>query len=200
MDVATIEMPVEEARAAYKDYAEAVKRKDPDPTDEALMRGYKFLAEDEGRRLLKLTDTFTAAGFDERGLPRLAIMRAGTARCRVCTGAPGPRGSITFVGDNDFSRTRHRNRIVVPGVVPGEGPKVNTYDGWTALTPIVPPALRPKRGVTRYHILWEAEWFVDRQAAPIDPYLLRHLIGDLWAVIAAWNLTELERAVLVGRS
>jgi hypothetical protein len=33
-----------------------------------------------------------------------------------------------------------------------------------------------------------------------DPALLRHIRGDLWAVLAVWDLTELERAVLGQRS
>jgi len=31
---------------------------------------------------------------------------------------------------------------------------------------------------------------------PRDPALIRHIRGDLWAVLAVWDLTELERAVL----
>jgi len=35
---------------------------------------------------------------------------------------------------------------------------------------------------------------------PRDPYLLRRLgKGDLWLVVAAWDLTEVERAALQSR-
>jgi hypothetical protein len=34
---------------------------------------------------------------------------------------------------------------------------------------------------------------------PVDPALLRHIRGDLWAVLAVWNLTDLERYVLSQR-
>ena len=44
-------------------------------------------------------------------------------------------------------------------------------------------------------ILWEAEW----ETVPRDPLLLRHLAGGLYAVMASWDLTPLERAVLKGR-
>jgi hypothetical protein len=44
-------------------------------------------------------------------------------------------------------------------------------------------------------ILWEAEW----QHVPSDPLLLRHITGPLYAVLASWDLTELERAVLSRR-
>lgn len=33
-----------------------------------------------------------------------------------------------------------------------------------------------------------------------DPYLLRPIHGDLCAVVAAWDLTELERSVMAGRA
>jgi hypothetical protein len=36
--------------------------------------------------------------------------------------------------------------------------------------------------------------------APRDPALLRHVRGDLWAVLATWDLTELERLVLTQRA
>jgi len=45
----------------------------------------------------------------------------------------------------------------------------------------------------RFHILWEADWHLD---PPQDPALLRRLMGDLWVVLAVWDLTSLERAVL----
>lgn len=32
-----------------------------------------------------------------------------------------------------------------------------------------------------------------------DPALLKHIGGDLYAVLATWDLTELERSVLGGR-
>ncbi len=63
--------------------------------------------------------------------------------------------------------------------------------------PIVPINLRPKRGLANYHILWEAEW---HNVVPVDPLLLRRLgKGDLWLVVAAWDLTEVEQAALTAR-
>src|SRR5438046_3023240 len=38
-----------------------------------------------------------------------------------------------------------------------------------------------------------------QEMPPEDPALLKHIGGDLYAVVAVWNLTELERAVLSGR-
>jgi len=63
--------------------------------------------------------------------------------------------------------------------------------------PLIPVHLRPKRGLANYHILWEAEW---RRLPPVDPLLIRRLgKGDLWVVVAAWDLTEVERAAIAAR-
>lgn len=65
----------------------------------------------------------------------------------------------------------------------------------TAIVPIIPANLRPAKALHRYVILWEADW----EAVPVDPMLLRHLHGDLYVVLAVWDLTPVERAVLNGR-
>jgi hypothetical protein len=35
--------------------------------------------------------------------------------------------------------------------------------------------------------------------APEDPALIKHIRGDLWSVMAVWDLSELERLVLAQR-
>jgi hypothetical protein len=54
--------------------------------------------------------------------------------------------------------------------------------------------LRPKATLEHFHILWEAVW--QPHTAPRDPMLLKHLGGVFYAVVAVWDLTELERAAL----
>jgi len=65
------------------------------------------------------------------------------------------------------------------------------------MVPLVPVHLRPKRGLANYHVLWEAEW---ERIVPRDPLLLRQIgRGDMWLVVAQWDLTEVERAALSAR-
>jgi hypothetical protein len=67
----------------------------------------------------------------------------------------------------------------------------------SAQVPSVPLTLKPKRGLASYFILWEANWEPEPAR---DPYLLRRLgRGDLWLVLAHWELTEVERAALSTR-
>ncbi|OWK42111.1 hypothetical protein FRUB_04189 [Fimbriiglobus ruber] len=68
---------------------------------------------------------------------------------------------------------------------------------------MIPLDVRPKPGIPENAcILWEVEQWADHRldvAPDIDPYLLKHITGSLYAVIAEWDLTELERSILRGR-
>ena len=64
--------------------------------------------------------------------------------------------------------------------------------GMNALIPNVPPALRPAHALSNYHLLWEAEWRVAPGPPPGDPALLKHIGGDLYSVLAVWDLTPVE--------
>ncbi len=113
-------------------------------------------------------------------------------------------GEVRFVAcvdDGDASWAWSRSRVIT-----WRGPKdervredrqfvVEAY----ALTPSIPPEFRPKTHLKNYHLLWEAEWHTRKQAArpPRDPALLKFLGGDLWAIVGIWDLSELERSVLL---
>jgi hypothetical protein len=77
----------------------------------------------------------------------------------------------------------------------------DAHNGY-ALIPMIPADVRPRDALENCYVLWEVEHWADRpiRATPDrDPYLLKHLAGDLYAVIAEWDLTELERAIMQGR-
>src|SRR5262249_35431596 len=82
----------------------------------------------------------------------------------------------------------------------------DTWKTWVegyALVPMVPLDVRPKVGVLEgWHILWEVERWADdeiRVQPDIDPYLLKHVTGSFYAVIAEWNLTRLQRSIMRSR-
>jgi hypothetical protein len=69
----------------------------------------------------------------------------------------------------------------------------------TAMVPMVPPdVIKDGRGcdLAKHFVLWEVESWA--AAPPVDPMLLKPIGGDLYAVVAQWDLTELERAILRG--
>lgn len=94
----------------------------------------------------------------------------------------------------------------------GELPRVPDRDLWDrarplyhdivkATVPIIPPEHRPAVGsLSEYSILWEVEkWeaLPRPQRPPGDPMLLKPLAQTgLYAVMAHWDLTEIEKMVL----
>ncbi|WP_339684167.1 hypothetical protein [Gimesia maris] len=54
------------------------------------------------------------------------------------------------------------------------------------------PSLLPAGNLSNYYILWKAEW----ETIPVDHMLLNHLGKSLNVVLAQWDLTPLEQAIL----
>jgi hypothetical protein len=209
MELETITMEPEAAKAAYEDYAAAV-RANHDAEDRAIADGYKALA--EGKNLINLPQALAAGGTDtvkiaslwRRGLsqvpvPKLAICRA-NARIAYTAGIDRDGGCLITADKRASQLHTHnrRDRFVIPD---GTFDKPDEFTGVyvKAIVPNIPPRLRPKRGLQLYTLLWEAEWSVD-PLPPGDPALLRRLGGDLYIVLGTWDLTPLEQAVLSGRA
>ena len=194
MDVETIQMNRKEAREAFLAYRSAAADRGTSE-DAQIMQGYRLLA--QGRTLLNLVETMRTAGVDDKGLPKLAIARADARWCFLTTSTDG---SAEFGSDDRPWRLRGRAQGRMIHVPPGTFPQYRWDEDRPgraqALVPLVPLPLRPKGMLTGYHILREAEW---QEIVPQDPFLLRHIAGDLYAVVAAWDLTDLERSVIAAR-
>lgn len=193
MNLEQITMPKEKAQAAFELYHESVKKRF-DSEDHAIMTAYKAIS--KGQSVISLTEAIRAGGTDASGFPKIAVLRAHADWCWLRTGASG------FV---DFSMLRYpqwRNNFAVIRFPDETLPvdlnrKASHYD-WRAMVPITPPQFRPKFKLSNYHVLWEATWQRVPQP-PMDPALLKHIGGDLYALLAIWELTPVERMVLAGR-
>lgn len=197
MDLQPMTMEKEAAEAAFKEYRGAFMA-DRNRIDGELMRGYKALR--EGKQLIRLSEAISKGGADDEGRPRLAIARADE---RVGTYWRQRDGSVRF-SNGAGTRARGRSFAFPAGTLPEFAPYPTPFEsgsGLQALVPLVPPRFRPPRAgaLSGYHVLWEAVW-QRAPRAPRDPALLKHLGGDLWAVLAVWDLTDLERAVLEMRA
>ena len=216
-------------RAAPKSKLDDAQR-EYEEMDRAVMRGYKEIAKGHSLLRLseafaaggvKTVEVAWRSWVVDDGswvavegtvvAPALAVSRADARTCH-CT--PIIDDSDLELQANGWSRwgTRKNDRVVIPA---GTFGGVDEYGSrgldmpparvqWDvelrAIVPTIPPALRPPHKLSGYHILWEAEWGQETVVPPGDPALLRHLSGDLYAVLAVWDLTELERAVLAGRA
>jgi hypothetical protein len=188
MDTQTLVLDRAKARELYRAYKKHAHYSQP--MDDEIRRAYQLLA--QGRLLIRALDSIVKAGVDPAtSLPKLAICRADQRECNFIIRSDG---SSTMTCENRWWRRGNAASskwIDFPRGSFGAGKK------GTALVPLVPINLRPKRGLANYHILWEAEW---RPLPPHDPFLLRRIgQADLWLVVAMWDLSEVERAVMAGR-
>ena len=196
MNLNEITMDRVAAREAFLDYRK-VFREEANAIDGELMRGYKELA--AGRQLIRLSETIRAAGADELHRPKLAIARADEERV---TFNRNRAGAVTFspnVGWNQMARASDRVIRLGDGTLPTlpDGMWGISERDWAAIMPIIPPRLRPPHNLSNYHVLWEAVWTKPQtRRAPHDPALLKHIGGDVYAVLAVWDLTPLEQSVL----
>ncbi len=197
MNVDTITMDPTEARERLRDYRTALHRS-ADDEYQAAAAGYEALA--DGTPLLQFGPAIAAAPRDEKDRPMLAIARADRTQVMI-------RSSWTnetrFDSTAGFYRSVPDGSLLTLVVNLVDARPRNGY----ALVPMVPPhALNACGGRSRLRdhlILWEIESWADQpiQAVPDrDPYLLRPIHGDLCAVVAEWDLTELERSVMAGRA
>jgi hypothetical protein len=199
MQVAIIEMTKDAARTQlhrYQRSLQARRRNEEkavveriDAEDRATVEMLKVLA--EGRQILDVVESMRLAGCKPDGTPVLAIARADQewCYCRSC------HPDLLF-GPRNHKRAHKRLTAVIPkSALPGcKVGSASLYE-IRAVVPTIPPHLRPAASLRHFHILWEADW----QAVPRDPILLRRIRGHQYAVIAQWDLTEVERLVLSTR-
>jgi hypothetical protein len=204
VNLSTIEMPADEARVAFRDYRNALRHRQHEQRweleetmrkeDALVVRTYRQLS--MGKRLIMLSETLRAGGADDLGRPKLAVARADqrTARLVPQYGVGGhstPR--VWYIcGEDATVESRYHFEHSRTYCHPLWRSPDNAKQA-VAVVPLIPAPLRPDANLANYHILWEAEW---KHVAPRDPALLKHLGGDLYAVVAVWDLTEVERAAL----
>lgn len=190
MQVEQLKVTHWEARKAVRYYAAAVKERHSEEW-KTLLAGYRAIL--RNKTVIDLRASIVNAGTDAQGRPRLAAVRADCGW--VTAERHGGNGVMfrSYLQRHDWYDRRGRAaRIAVKGFATGI-PIIKHGDKHRAIAPSIPPQHMPASGkLHEFVMLFEAEW----QAAPVDPFLLKPLGGSLYAVVAQWDLSPLERAVL----
>jgi hypothetical protein len=202
METQRIEVDRARALELYREYKKHLHYSKP--IDDEVRRAYQAIA--QGKMVIRALESVKAAGVKpasapDAGWPKLALCRADAISCKIQYRDDG--AATMHAGDtNPRSRSRwgrdgvyqSRNVFSFPA---GSFPGAQRWRTAEALVPTPPLHLRPRRGLANYHVLWEAEW---TKIVPHDPLLLRRIgIADIWIVVAAWELTEIEKAALATR-
>lgn len=189
METHPIQMDRIEAGKLLRKYQE--HRAYSTPADEEIMRIYRAIS--KGKVVVAALAEIVKAGADERGLPKLAIARADTKTCFLRMGHDGA-ARMSSRDNNWWGRRAHSSDFDFDA---DTFARRRSAAYFRSIVPLIPPDIRPRRGLANYHILFEAEW---SREVPVDPILLRRLgKADMWIVLGAWDLTPVERAVLAGR-
>lgn len=175
MKTAILDVSVERATKEYARW-----RPGRTPQDQLIARAFRAIA--RGGKVIDLYESMRLAGCDSQGRPELAIVRADATSVR---GAYWGRDGVTFVAN----KGRHDTVSVPESFFPG----LRKFDA-RATVPIIPPPYR-KYKIENYMILFDAAW----ENVTGDPILLEPLGGALYKVVATWDLTPIEQAVLRGR-
>lgn len=194
MDLQSLEISKEEALDKLDEYQRGLGA-ERSAEDVAIAAGYRAAA--RGLAVISLSRTVAAGGFHDDGLPRIAVLGAEAAQCF----ARWDGDALVFADHDDWRANRgallnaHSVRVPLAG---DDLPQRRWRVHGSAMVPLIPPRHRPgPRRLRHCHILWEVEEW--KPVPPRDPALLRHIRGDLWAVLSVWDLTELERLVLTQR-
>lgn len=193
MQVQKINVDRDRARELYRQYR--THQNYSTPMDVELQRIYQLIA--QGRMVVRAIESVIAAGIyvdgPYAGFPKLAICRADAT---TCFWRRSHDGGGTFRPHSNWGRANEASSKHVTIPAGSWEFKDRNFHGESQLPPIPLPH-RPRRGLANYHLLWEAEW---RRTPPVDPMLLRRVgKSDAWLVLAAWDLTDAERAVLSTR-
>lgn len=195
MELGTLIISPAEAEAKLAEYERQLAT-ERTAEDEAIRLGYRAAA--RGLGVIRLSEAIRLGGYFENAMPRIAVVRADAPQC-FCW---WDWRDLVYSCENDWRS--NRGALVGDKSVrvkdPLDRPNGRSGQHYGTIVPVIPPSLRPRpRRLHGFHILWEVEqWTL--QTPPVDPALIRHIRGDLWAVTATWDLTELERAVLAQRA
>ena len=210
------QVTIEQAKIEYQTYLRAVKAEPHSREMRILKDAYRHLS--EGRRIIDIVKVLKTGGLIEgtKTHPALAVCNAEFPWCIFTWRAPEwsnnvARESFGFYGvhekpTNSWRRSipmgtyyGRRKHILVPKT---PYPMIQTEGSdrmsGTLLTsvPVIPAKYRPKGRLGRYFILWEPEGWAKIPEPPGDPLLLRRISNNLFVILAQWDLSPLEQAVI----
>jgi hypothetical protein len=166
---------------------------------QACAAAYQHLA--NGRQLLSLSAAIRAGGIGADGRPRFAVARADRPQVYLEWRRNNP--IVHYCAETQptawhAGRFASLNRFVDLRQTFDDARR-SLRTGY-ARVPAVPADVRPAVGQLRdWFILWEVDEWADRShlaPPPRDPFLLEPIGGDLYAILAHWELTDLERAIM----
>lgn len=197
MDITTFAMRKKKAHTLWKEYVAAVKHNKKDEYLKDMKAVYNQLK--SGKKLVDIQTVFERGGINDQNQPKLAIALGSSKQC-FCRYTQ--QGRIMF-SHKSFGWDSREDVIIrgmpkLPDSMFTANQRWELHKDWQCPVPMIPASVRPpKKDMKHYYVLWEVDQW--KPIPPRDPFLLRRITPNMFVVVAAWNLTELERAVMKGR-
>jgi len=160
-----------------------------------------------GGKVIDIYKAFKDTGLNEKGNPKIAIAPANSKKCYLTKDTDG---SAVFSGKFERWQSREARKYLKEIQVPAETFNwINRQGGKpryrsdikdqyvSTLAPIIPPQIlieKVKFNLKNYHILWEVEAW--KPEPPRDPILLKQITTNLFGILATWDLSDIERAII----
>lgn len=210
MEVDLLAIPKKKAEEEFQALKQAIKQSREKQMDEIYSDYQKIYGHmRHGKKIIDVYEAFKKAGLNQDGDPKLAIVRA-DSKIVVCKERSD--GSAKYFHDNGGKRLPHRIRWSYYGDKDDVSLPNGTFE-WLrkdsgylrcedvqTIVPVIPAKIlvnEIKVLLKNFHIIWEVEKW--KPIPPRDPILVKRLTPNLFGVLATWNLTKLERAVIRGR-
>lgn len=199
-----IEMDEAEAKALYDDYAEQIKKRGDDAEKHLkdLKSTYYHLS--QGRKVIDIYEVFKNSGLKKDGTPQLAIARADLKKVYFHKEA---MGAGCFAKKENWYDAADNVRLPSGTFKQWEMTETDPNDKWSrpkivrqslvSKVPLVPAHVMPSGKLDNYYILFEVVQWDDVPVAA-DPYLLKRINANAFVVLAEWDVTPIEQAIMRG--
>lgn len=211
MEIEKIQMPKERAKEEWKLYNDLLKKRHDKYLEEMKKCMYQL---SKGNELIDIYKVLEKVGLTKNYQPKIAIARADWKKVRFNKKDSG-RGFFTKGSSSWYNRKD--GDIDLPPETFAQWPRVKAnrkeqgtdrtieVDTWQianeeieTAVPIIPASLTPDGDLKNYYILWEVFEWKDLPKKD-DPLLLKRITENLFVILGAWDVTDLEQSIISGR-
>lgn len=211
MEIEKIQMPKDKAKEEWKKYNSLIKKRHEKYLEEMKQCMYQL---SQGKSLIDINKVMEKAGVTKNYQPKIAIARADWKEVffnKKDSGRGFFSGSDKIWygktdGDIDLSPETFVQWLRTKDDINMKDGTVRQADNrWTiqnsqikTKVPIIPAQLFPDGDLSNYYILWEVKDWEDLPETK-DPLLLKRITENLFVILGAWDLTDLEQSIISGR-
>lgn len=212
MNVPKIKMPIEIAKEEWKKYNQLLKKRKDKYLKDMKVAMYNLK---QGKELLDIYVVMEKVGVNKNQEPKLAIARADWKKVYFTKKDSG-RGFFSGREDKSWA-DKSIGEIDLPpetfqhwlrekyDIKLQSGKTAKADDEWRinkqklkTKIPVIPAYMHPEGELKDYYILWEVDQWEDVPPKRDDPLLLKRITENLFVILGAWDVTELEQSIIRG--